>query len=220
MPAHPLIKICGGASAHDLQLAEAAGADYSGIIVDHLPSPRNVALAKAAEMAATVATPIVAVTVNKSLEELLRIHELLHPAVFQLHGDEPPELIYALKERGFTVWAVASGDSEAVRQRAHAVVAAGADAVLVDARQNTEQGVIYGGTGHTSDWNVARELVDAGLRVVLAGGLGPENVAEAITQVRPWMVDVISGIEASKGVKDPEKLRRFVEAVRNNDGAG
>ena len=209
-----LIKICGCTSVHDAELAAQAGAEYSGIIVEHAPSPRNVDLTTATQIAAAIEIPTVAVTVNKSLEQLLHIHRVLQPAVLQLHGDEPLELIRELKSHGLTIWAVASGESEAVRRRAYTATEAGADAVLVDARSTSDSGIIYGGTGHTSDWNVARELVDAGLRVVLAGGLSPENVVDAIEQVRPWMVDVISGVEASKGVKDADKVRRFVSAAR------
>lgn len=209
-----LIKICGNTSVQDAQLAAQVGAEYSGIIVEHAPSPRNVDLATATQIAAAVDIPTVAVTVNKSLEQLLHIHGVLRPAVLQLHGDEPPELIRALKDHGLTIWAAAAGDADAVRQRAYAATEAGADAVLVDARITSQNGTIYGGTGHTCDWDVAHELVDGGLRVVLAGGLTPENVVDAIEQVRPWMVDVISGVEASKGVKDADKVRHFVAVAR------
>jgi len=214
MSSSVLVKICGTTSIHDAQLAAQAGAEYSGIIVEHVPSPRNVTLADAAEIAASVDIPVVAVTVNKSLEELLHIQGVLRPAVLQLHGDETPELVRELKQHNLVVWVVASGDAEAMRRRACVMTEAGADAILVDARTTSESGTIYGGTGHTGDWKVARELVDAGIRVVLAGGLSPDTVAAAIAQVRPWMVDVVSGVEASKGVKDPEKVRRFVAAAQ------
>ena len=91
---------------------------------------------------------------------------------------------------------------------------AGADAILVDARAATSDGTIYGGTGQRSDWLLARALVSEGVRVVLAGGLDAQNVSSAIEQVRPWLVDAVSGVEARKGVKDPEKVAQFIAAAR------
>ncbi|HVF09363.1 MAG TPA: phosphoribosylanthranilate isomerase, partial [Abditibacteriaceae bacterium] len=173
-----------------------------------------VSLGHARQIIAAVSTPVVAVTVNLTLERLLQIHEKLHPAALQLHGDESPELVRQLKAQGVLVWAVAAGDPDNVRRRALELTEAGADAVLLDVRATSLDGIIYGGTGQTGDWGVARELVESGLRVILAGGLTPENVTEAVSAVRPWMVDVISGVEARKGQKDETKVRQFVETAR------
>lgn len=210
-----LVKICGNTSVADARLALRAGADYLGVILEHPPSPRNVSLEDARRIAAAVDRPVVAVTVNLPLERLLHIHKMLQPAALQLHGDEPVELVRALKARDITVWAVAAGDTAAVRRRAVELWEAGTDAIQVDARAVADTGTIYGGTGQTSDWDAARALVAGGLRVVLAGGLTPENVAQAVRTVQPWMVDVISGVEAAKGVKDASKVERFVEAARS-----
>ena len=148
-------------------------------------------------------------TVNLSLDELRRLHEELRPDVLQLHGDETPELVVALKNEGYRVWAAVHN-----AERASQMHEAGADAILVDARATTSDGTIYGGTGQRSDWLLARELVNQGVRVVLAGGLDANNVSSAIEQVRPWMVDAVSGVEARKGVKDPEKVAQFIAATR------
>jgi phosphoribosylanthranilate isomerase len=155
----------------------------------------------------------------------LRLADALQPAALQLHGDESSSLVRQLKARGLTVWAACSSDGEAdssvaderVERRACALTGAGAgaDAILIDAaRAANESGGVYGGTGKLSDWRLAHSLVEDDLRVVLAGGLSPDNVADAVHAVRPWMVDVISGVEARKGVKDEEKVRRFIEAAR------
>jgi len=210
----PLVKICGTTSIEDAKLAARAGADYLGIIVEHAPSPRNVSLNRAREIAAAVDVAVVVVTVNLTLERLLQIHEALRPAVLQLHGDESPEIVRQLKEQAVLVWAVAAGSAAEVRQRAFEMREAGADAILVDVRAITPDGIIYGGTGQIGDWDVARELVESGLRVILAGGLTPDNVAAAVSTACPWMVDVISGVEARKGVKDEAQVRRFIEAAR------
>ena len=210
-----LVKICGTTSVADAQLAASTGADYLGIIVEHAPSPRSVSLPVAQEIAAATHLPAVAVTVNQRLCELLSLTDALQPTVLQLHGDESAQLVRDLKRHDLTVWIACSGSAEETKRRALTMTDAGADAVLIDARITTPDGVIYGGTGHKADWNCARELVEQNLRVVLAGGLSPENVAEAIEFVQPWMVDVISGIEAQKGVKDLTKVQRFVEAAKN-----
>lgn len=211
-----LVKICGNTSVADAQLTEQAGADYLGVIVEHAPSPRNVSLDLAREIRAAVSLPVVAVTVNRTLHDLLHIHDTLQPAALQLHGDESAELVQQLKARGIEVWGVAAGTTEVVRQRASSLREAGADTILVDARHESAAGIIYGGTGQTSDWQLARELVEQGMRINLAGGLTPENVAEAIHVTQPWMVDVISGVEARKGVKDEAKVRQFIAAVKTD----
>ena len=208
-----LVKICGTTSVADAQLAARVGADYQGIIVEYAPSPRSVSLAMAQEIAASTHLPAVAVTVNQTLCQLLSLADALQPTVLQLHGDESVQLVRDLKRHDLTVWVACSGTAEETKRRALAVSDAGADAVLVDARITSPDGIIYGGTGHKADWNCARELVEHKLRVILAGGLDPDNVAEAIEYVHPWMVDVISGVEARKGVKDGVKVEQFVGAA-------
>ncbi len=212
----PLVKICGTTSIQDAQLAQNAGADFLGVIVEHSPSPRSVDLVTARAIFLASQTPIVAVTVNKTLDELLKIDQTLRPFALQLHGDEEPQLVRELVSRKITVWAACSGEREIVRQRALKMTKAGAQAVLLDARTTNGNEIIYGGTGELSDWELARELRASGLHVILTGGLSPENVQEAIGFVRPWMVDVVSGVEAKKGVKDAEKVRRFVQYAQNN----
>lgn len=214
MASTPQIKICGTTSIEDAKVAQDAGANYLGIIVEHAPSPRNVSLDQAQHIASTVSIPVVAVTVNKPLEELLHIHKVLCPHAIQLHGDETPELAQELSQRGVRVWAAISGERPEILSRARQMRAAGAETLVIDARLTTAEGVIYGGSGHRSDWGAARLLVEAGAHVNLAGGLSPENVREAIETVRPHIVDVISGVEARKGVKDRDKVLSFVRAAR------
>ena len=208
----PQIKICGTTSVEDAILSQNAGADFLGTIVEHAPSPRNVSLAQAQRIAAAVAIPIVVVTVNRDLNWLIETAQLLSAHALQLHGDETPDLVRQLKAQNLEVWTAISGND--AHNRAHQMLDAGSDALLIDARVNHQSGVTYGGTGLRSDWNLAHELVLNGARVILAGGLDAENVREAIDFVRPWMVDVISGVERSKGVKDVEKVRAFVAAVK------
>jgi phosphoribosylanthranilate isomerase len=208
-----LVKICGTTSLRDAELSRNAGADFLGVIVSHPPSPRIIDLESARAIAEAVSTPIVAVTVNLSLSQLLQINEALAPRALQLHGDEAPELVAQLSASGIKVWATVGGED--ARERGSTLLAAGVEAILVDARSVAASGEkIYGGTGKRSDWDLAREFAQSGARVILSGGLSPDNVAEAIQVVHPWMVDCVSGVEEKPGVKDADKVRRFVAAAR------
>lgn len=212
------LKICGTTSLADAELCARAGANALGIIVRHSASPRHVEDDNARAIARGVANagvPVVAVSVNQTLQALEQVAAQLNPLALQLHGDESPELVRALVERGHAVWKVISGDVATLRRDAQTYTDAGATALLVDARETSAGGTIYGGTGQLADWTAARALVDDRFRVILAGGLTPANVACALETVRPWGVDVVSGVEARKGAKDASKVREFVENLRS-----
>lgn len=213
------LKICGTTTLADAQISACAGANALGVIVRHASSPRHVETEAARAIAGGVAAsgvsvPVVAVSVNQTLEELEQIALELNPLALQLHGDETPELVRELVARGHVVWKALSGDAATLTQQARIYTDAGAAALVIDAREISSSGTVYGGTGHLADWNAARVLVDEGFRIILAGGLTPDNVACAIEIVRPWGVDVVSGVEARKGVKDEAKIKRFVSAAR------
>lgn len=206
---NPLIKICANTSETDLRLAADAGADFAGMIVNFPPSPRHVPLDKALQMKSPL--PLVAVTVNLSLEDLLEINTQLKPHALQLHGDESAETIRELVKQNIRVWKAVSGKD--AWERAQATIAAGAEAILVDSRAQSHQQTIYGGTGLRSDWELAKELIAQGYKVILAGGLNPANALQASQEVQPWMLDVVSGVEQRPGVKDAEKVKAFVQSV-------
>ena len=214
-----LIKICGNTNEGDAMLSSRHGADYLGVIVEHTVSPRSVNLEVAerihkALLERDVQTPLVAVTVNLPLSHLLLIRQSFKPEVFQLHGDEDPECVSELVDRGARVWATC-GDGVDPRARIGSLLDAGAEAIVVDARAKRPDGqTVYGGTGRTSNWDLARELSDSGVKVVLSGGLNPMNVTSAILATNPWMVDAVSSLEAMPGVKDGPKVRAFIEAIR------
>ncbi len=209
------LKICGTTSISDARLSQEAGADFLGVILNHPASPRHVSIETAREIAQSTSIPVVALSVNQNLETLLVIAEELRPHALQLHGDESPELVKNLAARGFRVWKAISGDEKALLQAAKVFSEAGAEAILVDARATSPNGIVYGGTGQLADWNAARALVNSGFRVILAGGLSPANVARAIETVRPWGVDVVSGVEARRGIKDASKLWAFALLVKH-----
>jgi phosphoribosylanthranilate isomerase len=210
------VKICGTTSVGDARLALSAGADFLGVMVNYAPSPRNVCLEVARSIRAVAGDKLVLLSVNQNEAELTRLSEEIQPAALQLHGDEPPELVAALNKRGFRVWKAIHGDTAQLLEQAHRFRDAGAEAILVDARESGSGGTVYGGTGTLADWNGARALVEAGFRVVLAGGLSPENVARAVRVVEPFAVDCVSGVEASKGIKDADKVRAFLREARLN----
>ena len=209
-----LVKICGTTNLGDAHLAHDAGADYFGVVVQHAPSPRCVSVADAVALRENTPLPAVALTVNQPLEFLLDLAARMRPAALQLHGDETPELVRELADRGHAVWKALSGEADTVLNQAAAMREAGAAAILLDARAQRNGETVYGGTGLRADWQLARRLVEAGHKVVLAGGLAPDNVAAAIEAVRPWAVDCVSGVEAAKGRKDARAVREFVFNAR------
>jgi phosphoribosylanthranilate isomerase len=201
------------------RVAAEAGADAVGLIF--ADSPRRIGPEEAAGIV-DVLPPWVApvgVFVDTPSAEVQRLADRLRLAAVQLHGDEPPEAPAALGSVKVikAVGVATETDLDAARRWRDAAEAAGRlpDAWLVDARVPDGR---KGGTGQTADWVLAARMQDAGFSpLVLAGGLGPENVAEAVRAVRPWGVDSSSGTEAAPGEKSAEKIRAFVRAVREAD---
>jgi len=206
-----LVKICGITSTEDAALAVDAGADAVGFVL-WPGSPRAVSPERAAAIARDIPEPVlrVGVFVDASAEEMARTADAVGLDLLQLHGEEPPSALAGLPRPVLKAVRVGDGfsPSEAL---GHAVVAAG---ILVDTRLPGEARV-HGGTGVAFDWSLVATLRDRVPFLVLAGGLGPSNVAEAIRAVRPHGVDVSSGVESGPGRKDPEKVRAFVEAARS-----
>jgi phosphoribosylanthranilate isomerase len=209
------IKICGVTLADDAARVAAAGADFLGLNFwpgskRYLAPDRAPAIAAAARGAGRIA--VVGVFVNAALADITALAGAVALDVIQLHGDESPDAARAVAAAtGRPVWkALAAGAAGALAQ----LDAWPVDAILLDAPAAGR-----GGSGQVFDWQLARDARRAhpALRLVLAGGLGPDNVAAAIAAVAPWAVDVASGVESAPGVKDPAKLAAFLAAAR---GAG
>jgi phosphoribosylanthranilate isomerase len=201
------IKICGLTREADVDAAVAAGADALGFVL-YAASPRHVPLARAAALAQRLppfVTPVL-LFVNAALEEVQRAAGALPQALLQFHGDESPESC-AAPGRPYLRAARVSPQLDLLdfARRFH-----GAQALLLDAHVET-----YGGGGKVFDWSLIPPSVP--LPVVLSGGLNPANVTDGVLRVRPWAVDVSSGVESSKGVKSAELMRRFCIAVREAD---
>jgi len=206
------IKICGVTRPDDAARVIAAGVDFIGLNFwprskRYVTPDRAQAVADAARAAG--AAQLVGVFVNALPGEIAAITRTLSLDVIQLHGDETPEDVVAVAQATrCPVWkAIAVGrPSDLDRLDAWPV-----DAILVDAPTAAR-----GGAGKVFDWSLAREArrVYPARRFVLAGGLGPQNVAAALAELVPWAVDVASGVESAPGVKDPAKVAAFVAIVR------
>lgn len=210
-PVRTRIKICGLTRESDLEAAVLAGADAVGFVM-YDKSPRHVSLDRAAELAALL-PPFVTPTllfVNAVRDDIRRACDRIPDALLQFHGDETPEECDAAARPYLRAARMGENfdllDFALRFSGAHSRV----QALLLDAHV---QG--YGGGGKVFDWSLIPPGVS--LPVVLSGGLTPENVIDGITQVRPWAVDVSSGVEQSKGIKDVRLIHRFCDAVREAD---
>jgi phosphoribosylanthranilate isomerase len=194
------VKLCGIVNERQLEVAVEAGADAIGFVLT--PSPRQVSLEDAARMRGSLPSSILGVAVfhDPAPALLRRAQEVIEPDLLQ---SELSTLAGVAADRALPV--VVDGHTlEGDLARAARLTTR--DMVLVDSAAR-------GGTGHSPSWERVA-AVDFGGRLVLAGGLDPDNVAEAVGLVRPYGVDVSSGIETAPGVKDPARMRAFVEAAR------
>ena len=198
------VKVCGITRRDDALLAADLGASAVGFVF-WPPSPRyvepGVAAAIARELPADVAP--IGVFVDAPVDDVRRIAAEVGLAAVQLHGDEPPTLCDGLPYRVLKAVPVAGAATHDAADRVPSRVT-----VLLDARDPIRKG----GTGRTVDWSVAAGVA-ARRRIFLAGGLRPENVGEALRVVRPYGIDVSSGVEAEPGRKDAGRLRGFFEEV-------
>lgn len=202
------VKICGLTRVGDALAAAEAGADMVGLMF-HEPSPRYVRLELAGEIARALPPQVlrVGVFVNAPPEFVAQAMTTCNLNLLQFHGDESPA--YCAQFGLMTVKAFRIRDSRSLAQLGDYST----DAWLLDAYTPGQRG----GTGAQFNWSLAVDAVNMGRPVFLAGGLTPENVAEAVRRVRPFAVDVSSGVESAPGQKDVAKIRAFVAAAK---GAG
>ena len=206
-----LIKICGITNLDDALAAVAAGADALGFNF-YKPSPRYITPQSAREMVDRLPASILAVGVfvNEETPESVRnIATEAGVAALQLHGDESPAYCRELADR-FVIKTLAVSTNFDNRM----VHAYETQAVMLDTKDNA----LRGGTGRRFDWSIAQQVTkqvnQLGKKLFLAGGLSPENIAEAIETVRPYAVDACSALENKPGIKDHTRLRAFVHAAR------
>ena len=209
------IKVCGLTQVDEAVACLAAGADWIGLNF-HAHSPRFVTLARGAEIMAALPSPACAVGlfVDRPASEVSDAAAALGLSAVQLHGNEPPEYLQAL-DHLWIIKAFRLGRAADVHAMSDYLVQAGElgrmpDAVLIDAQVDG----LVGGTG-TLVADALLPLLPAFPRLILAGGLTPKNVAGRLRRVRPWMVDVASGVESSPGRKDLTKVRAFIHAAKS-----
>jgi phosphoribosylanthranilate isomerase len=208
------IKICGIKTINDALAAVDAGADLIGFNF-YPKSPRYVEVGMCRNIMSVLRqigkVTCVGVFVNASVGEILATMDTLGLNLAQLHGGESPEMLKVLDGKAFKAIRLSPESVEtSVYPFLQSVPESASPAVLVDAAVKG----VYGGSGVTADWNGAAELAKK-YSLLLAGGLTPENVCEAVRQVKPWGVDVASGVESAPGVKDPSRMKAFVQAVKS-----
>jgi phosphoribosylanthranilate isomerase len=196
------VKVCGTTSEEDALLSVAMGADALGFIF--APSKRQVTAERASDIIKRLPPDILTVGVfrNESLGRMAEIVAETGVKAVQLHGSESPSTVAETRHRlgRPVIKAFVAGSKEMRTADTY-----GAEIVLLDAPSP--------GSGQVFDWRLAEGVPDVS-RLVLAGGLDSDNVAEAIESVRPWGVDVVSGVEARPGQKDPRKVRTFIENAK------
>ena len=196
------VKICGITNEQDALLAVALGADALGFVF--APSPRQISPALAREIVKRLPPETVTVGVFRN-ETPSRVIEIVNEARLQgaqLHGHETPAMTAEVAtDVRFVIKAVVAGSQDAANANNFA-----SDAILVDG--------LHPGSGTAYDWELLQDI-PTDIRLMLSGGLTPENVADVIAQVRPWGVDVSSGVEKAPGLKDAVKMRHFITNARD-----
>jgi len=201
------VKICGLTRRKDAEAAVELGADLLGF--NFYPrSPRYVDPSLARSILADLprAAGTVGVFVNEEAARIIAVTAAAGVAMAQLHGDETAEFCAGLPLPAIKAVRVGGADDLAGIEKYRVW------AILIDSKTPG-----FGGSGEKPDWGLAAQA-GGKCRLILAGGLCPDNVAEAIGAVKPWGVDVASGVESAPGIKDAEKMKRFIEAVRNVSG--
>jgi phosphoribosylanthranilate isomerase len=212
------VKICGLTNLADARVAAQAGADLLGFNF-YLPSPRYIAPSEVARIIATLRAEFsaeslrcVGVFVNTPLAELRTIQQQCGLDLLQLHGDESAADCHTLGDAAFKALRPrTASEAEAFIESFSSLNGhtQRAPLFLIDASHPQ----LYGGTGTTGNWDIAHDIARRH-PILLAGGLTPANVTDAIRAVRPWGVDTASGVERAPGLKDETKIRQFIEAAK------
>ncbi len=211
-----MVKICGVTREEDLESSVQTGADAIGFVINVEQSSRNLSIKEAKNLIDQLTNRVdsVAVTISNRLQEIQMICRELTPDFLQLHGVTSrtiSEMRLATDTK--VIVAVDARSPDALEQAiSHRL---SADALLAD----TYGARGLGGTGHTHDWNLSRRIRDTihPVPMILAGGLTPVNVGEAVRTVKPYGVDVSTGVEAQPGIKDAEKIAQFIKKAKEAD---
>lgn len=214
------VKICGISSRADVLMISALKPDYMGFVLNCPKSPRSNTKKQVIELVTDLKIPFVLLFVNESENTILDICQAVSPYAIQLHGDESIELISSLKQKlpKIQIWkAIHLPVDSNIKsfsiyiQSLEDFVKAGCDLFILDSSTKDS----YGGTGITCDWDLAAKIVEKVKKpFLLAGGLVPSNVKNAIEKVKPFGVDVSSGVEIVKAKKDQNLVKNFMKAIK------
>jgi len=199
------VKICGITSSEQAQMAQQQGADALGLVI-YEKSPRYVNLEQAVKIRASITSDCLAIVLLVNPSELLvkQVIEQVKPDFIQFHGDETPEFCHQFNFP--FIRAVRMREGLDINTEVAAYSAEGG--FLFDAWSDD----LYGGTGHSFDWSRLPTTTD--YQLILAGGLTAENVNQAVAMTKPYMVDVSGGVESSPGIKDPQKVKAFINEAK------
>ena len=221
------VKICGTTNMNDAILAAREGADYFGVVIEADFSLRSLTIEGALELFASPPIPAVALVFHMQEERLHYLIGHLKPFAIQFLSQEEPELIKRLKSAypDVQLWqsvhlpcAGMEVDLQNVRNVVRDYIEAGVDVLLYDTVATLQGKQKFGGTGLVSDWNVVKQLmeeIECRVPILLAGGINPQNAAEALMAICPDGLDLCSGVEAVPGRKDPEKVKALMKAVKS-----
>jgi phosphoribosylanthranilate isomerase len=217
----PKIKLCGQTRLEDVRFSFESGADFCGVVINVPSSPRTMSVETAGPLFKEYAPKLFALTANAGIEQISEIAKTLKPGYFQFTANESPEFIGEVVGRfGTPVFKsihLPAEDAENSNRQKDEFLAlmkkygeAGCAGFVLDSKSKG----MFGGTGVKSDWNLAREIITATKeKVFLAGGLSPENIAEA-KALEPYGLDLASGVEISPGIKSKEKITSLFKALR------
>nr|WP_320190044.1 phosphoribosylanthranilate isomerase [uncultured Desulfobacter sp.] len=220
------VKICGTTNVEDAQMTADAGADFFGVVVEVDFSPRSLTIETAKSLFSSPSLPPVALVYNMASTRVETLIQQLNPFAVQFLSLADPSFVTYLKKTypEVEVWqsihlpqAGEAVDVENFQQTVETSVTAGVDALLFDTAALSKGEMKFGGTGITSDWDIVKELMDSiqgPVPIWLAGGINPDNVAEAIDKINPYGIDLCSGVEATRGKKDAAKLTALMANIR------
>lgn len=210
------VKICGITNKKDLQITTSAGADAVGFIVGVKSSPRNLSIKEAKNLIRQVPLFVnsVVVTVPKNVDEVRNLCNILHPNAIQIHGNMNIRDFSTIKEAFPNLFLIRAIKVIPAKIKKRAIdVSKNYDAILLDSYVKGK----HGGTGVIHDWDLSLKIKQFihPIPMILAGGLKPENVANAIDCVQPYAVDVSSGVEKQLGIKDKQKICNFIKHAKD-----
>ncbi len=215
------VKLCGQTRAADIEYSFTRGADFCGVVVEVASSPRTQTISNAKPLFAVNANRTFALTADAAMELYGKIARTLMPGFFQLTANEDPATAGEVRKRfGIPVFksihlpmtAEPGKSTDDFQPLIKEYLAVGVDGFVLD----TKVPKMFGGSGKKSDWNLAEAIIrkNPGVKILLAGGIGPDNAAEAAA-LTPWGIDLASGVETAPGIKSREKIDALFSALEN-----